>query len=74
MTVANSAATPSSTVASVSMTGSQGLDPKQLPGHQLAGANSRRNSVVAPIPRASVITAVVVNPGAFRNCRSASRT
>src|SRR5580704_18976538 len=30
-------------------------------------------AVVAPIPNASVITAVAVNPGAFRNCRSASR-
>src|SRR5580658_3256220 len=30
-------------------------------------------AVVAPIPNASVITAVVVNPGAFRSCRNASR-
>src|SRR3984893_431604 len=30
-------------------------------------------AVVAPIPSASVITAVVVNPSAFRSCRSASR-
>jgi hypothetical protein len=30
-------------------------------------------AVVAPIPNASVITAVIVNPGAFRSCRSASR-
>jgi len=31
-------------------------------------------AVVAPIPSASVITAVAVNPGALRSCRSASRT
>src|ERR1700722_11412835 len=30
-------------------------------------------AVVAPIPNANVITAVAVNPGSFRNCRSASR-
>jgi hypothetical protein len=30
-------------------------------------------AVVAPIPSASVITAVLVNPGAFRNCRIAFR-
>src|SRR6201993_2797336 len=30
-------------------------------------------AVVAPIPRASVTTAVVVTPGAFRMCRNASR-
>src|SRR5580700_10002777 len=30
-------------------------------------------AVVAPIPSASVITAVVVIPGALRSCRSASR-
>ena len=30
-------------------------------------------AVVAPIPSASVIKAVAVNPGAFRSCRSASR-
>src|ERR1700733_2771037 len=30
-------------------------------------------AVVAPIPSASVTTAVVVNPGTFRSCRSASR-
>src|SRR5690348_11656185 len=30
-------------------------------------------AVVAPIPSARVITAVVVTPGAFRSCRSASR-
>ena len=30
-------------------------------------------AVVAPMPNASVITAVAVNPGAFRSCRSASR-
>jgi hypothetical protein len=30
-------------------------------------------AVVAPIPKATVIKAVVVNPGAFRSCRSASR-
>ncbi len=31
----------------------------------------QRHAVVAPIPSASVITAVTVNPGAFRNCRKA---
>ena len=31
-------------------------------------------AVVAPMPRASVMTAVAVNPGAFRSCRSASRS
>jgi len=30
-------------------------------------------AVVAPIPSASIIRAVAVNPGAFRNCRAASR-
>src|SRR5438067_6718300 len=30
-------------------------------------------AVVAPIPSASVIRAVVVNPGALRSCRTASR-
>src|SRR5271169_2826263 len=30
-------------------------------------------AVVAPIPSASVTTAVVVTPGAFRSCRNASR-
>src|SRR5947208_3986693 len=30
-------------------------------------------AVVAPIPSASVTTAVVVTPGVFRSCRNASR-
>ena len=30
-------------------------------------------ALVAPIPSASVTTAVVVTPGAFRSCRNASR-
>ena len=28
-------------------------------------------AVFAPMPRASVMTAVMVNPGALRNCRKA---
>src|SRR5215831_19159944 len=35
---------------------------------------SVKMAVVAPIPSASVTTAVVVTPGAFRSCRNASRT
>src|SRR5215469_1752150 len=34
---------------------------------------SVKMAVVAPIPSASVIKAVVVNPGALRSCRTASR-
>jgi hypothetical protein len=34
---------------------------------------SVKMAVVAPIPNASVTTAVVVTPGAFRSCRTASR-
>jgi len=34
---------------------------------------SVKTAVIAPIPSASVITAVAVNPGAFRSCRSGTR-